>query len=405
MEEMCSVPGLVLEEKTGKKRRQKNKMNKKPPHNNVYWLLSLFLSLAAIAAIGYKWKITQPQYKKDCIPVSNREELEKFLKTRTTIEFKNGKKPVSIPTGFFIQSFSFINANDININGYIWMRFPKTLPKDFVKEFIFPEEVASSTTKMEKIYTEDQGDHEVIGWYFDVIVRQSFDYTDYPLDFQAVWLRIWSKDFIKDEEIIIVPDFDAYAPEALAANKFGMDVDIVPSGWQILETFFSYKTIPYDTSFGLTAASPYDEYSDFYFNLGVRRNFVDAFIVNLVPLFFVVLLLFALVMTVSGNKKCKESFGFNALTTIGICASLWFVVILLHIQVRQQFPGSKLLYIEYFYLIVYLVNILTALNSYLFSLDRPGKINIIHFKDNFIPKVSYWPLVLWMMAAVTWIKL
>jgi hypothetical protein len=380
-------------------------MEKKRPHYRVYWTLSILLSIAAAASIGYKWKITKPQYKTGHFTVSNREELEKFLEPGSTVEFNKGGKPLRIPTGLFIQSFSFINANDVNIGGYIWMRFPKDLPKDFVKEFVLPEEVSSSTTKTEKIYTEDQGDHELIGWYFDVIVRQSFDYTDYPLDLHAVWLRIWSKDFIHDTEIILVPDFAAYRPASLASRRFGLDVDIVPCGWRIIETFFSYKKIPYDTSFGLMGTETAVEYTELFFNIAIHRNLVDAFIIHLVPLLFVVLLLFALVMTVSGDEKRKQAFGFNTTNTIAICASLLFVVILLHIQVRQQFSGSKLVYVEYFYWIVYLVIILTALNSYMFSLGRLKKMNIIQYNDNFIPKVSYWPLVLWTMAGITWVKL
>jgi len=374
-------------------------------HTAGYWILSLLLSLAAVAIIGYKWKKTQPHYKYAHIKVSNKEDLKKSFKECKTIAFEGGGNPTHIPTGVFIQSFSFMNANDVNINGYIWMKFPKTLPEDFVEEFIFPEEVNSNATKTEKIYTVDQGDHNLVGWYFDVIVRQSFDYSNYPLDFHSLWLRIWSKDFIYDQETILVPDFAAYQPDSMAADRFGLDVDIVPSGWQIIETFFNYKCIKYDTSFGFDDSKTDPLYNELFYNIEIHRNFVDALIINLVPLFFVALLLFALVMTVSGDDKRKENFGFNATNTIAICASLLFVVILLHIQIRRQFAGSELVYIEYFYLIVYLMIFLTALNSYVFSLGRLKQFNIIHFKDNLIPKVSYWPVLLWMMAVASWFKL
>ena len=168
-------------------------------HGVVYWFLSLLLSLAAVAIIGYKWKKTQPQYKNGHIKVSSKEELKKSFNDCKSIEFEGDGQPIHIPIGFFIQSFSFMNANDVNINGYIWMKFPKNLPEDFVEEFIFPEEVNSNATETIKIYTVDQGDHKLLGWYFDVIVRQSFDYSNYPLDIHSVWLRIWSKDFISNE--------------------------------------------------------------------------------------------------------------------------------------------------------------------------------------------------------------
>lgn len=374
-------------------------------HAARYWMLALLLSLAAVAMIGYKWKKTQPQYLNGHIKVSNQEELKKSIEKCKTVELEGDGQPIHIPTGVFIQSFSFVNANDVNINGYIWMKFPRNLPEDFVKEFIFPEEVNSNATKNEKIYTVDQGDHKLVGWYFDVIVRQSFDYSNYPLDFHSVWLRIWSKDFIYDEKIILVPDFAAYKPDSMAVNQFGLDGDIVPSGWQIIETFFNYKCIRYDTSFGFEDSKTDPVYNELFFNIAIHRKFVDAFIINLVPLFFVVLLLFALVMTVSGDDKRRENFGFNATNTIAICASLLFVVILLHVQIRRQFAGSELVYIEYFYLIVYLMILLTALNSYVFSMGSLKHFNLTHYQDNFIPKVSFWPVLLWMMAVATWFKL
>ena len=375
-------------------------------HFVLYWTLSLLLSLAAVVVIGYKWwEETQPRHRGDAITVSNIEEVQKAFKECKTIEFEAEGGPKHIPIGFFIQSFSFMNANDVNINGYIWMKFPKDLPQDFVEAYIFPEEVNSNITRSEKIYSVDQGDHKLLGWYFDVIVRQSFEYSNYPLDAHSVWLRIWSKDFIYDQEIILVPDFVSYQPQNVANSWFGLDVDIVPSGWKIVETYFSYKCIQYDTSFGFADSKTDPEYNELFYNIEIQRKFIDAFIINLVPLYFVTLLLFAMVMTVSGDDKRREKFGFNTMNTVAICASLLFVVILLHIQARRQFVGSEIVYIEYFYFIVYLVIFLTALNSYLFSLGRFRQFKIIHFKDNLISKVSYWPVVLWMMAVATWLKL
>jgi hypothetical protein len=113
----------------------------------------------------------------------------------------------------------------------------------------------------------------VYGWYFNVTMRQSFDYSDYPLDSHSACLRIWPKDFISDDIIFLIADFEAYelvtGPDGLQnlPKKFGLDVD-----------------------------------KEFYFNLGIRRKFRNTFVINLVPLFVVALLLFALVMTITGDE-------------------------------------------------------------------------------------------------------
>ncbi|NIO79302.1 MAG: hypothetical protein GTN53_02015, partial [Candidatus Aminicenantes bacterium] len=67
---------------------------------------------------------------------------------------------------------------------------------------------------MEKIYevTNGRRGHVLKGWYFDVTVRQYFDYSKYPLDFHSVWLRIWPKNFLYDDILFPVPDFDSYKP-------------------------------------------------------------------------------------------------------------------------------------------------------------------------------------------------
>jgi hypothetical protein len=371
------------------------------------WFLSILLSAVAIGMIGYNWFEVRRIHGTGKNLVRNESELKKFLEARDTVETEKGRKPILIPTGFFIQSLAFITPSDVNITGYIWQKYPEDFPNAIKKGFIFPEEVSSESTKLKIVYEfsgEQNGKkYDVIGWYFHVTVRQSFNYSKYPLDFLTVWIRLWAKDFTNGDRVIFVPDFKAYS----STNRkiFGLDTDIVQGEWEIDETFFSYNNMPYDTDFGFfTEVSDY-HYKEFFINLGMRRKFINGFIINLVPLFVVALLLFAQMMTVTSKKDLSEKFGFNTSGAIATCSALFFVVLLAHIQVRRQFSGSGLVYIEYFYLIMYLVILMTASNAYVFSLGKLKYFNLIYYRDNFIPKVAYWPIVLWMMAIVTWINL
>lgn len=373
----------------------------------MYWFLSILLSAVFVGVIGYKWYMVQRICGDEINVVRNEAELEKLIETGDAIEFKSGKQPYRIPTGFFIQSIAFITPSDINITGYIWQKYPKDFPKDITKGFIFPEEVNSESTKLKNVYEyagEQNGKkHLMTGWYFDVTLRQSFDYSKYPLDFLTVWIRLWPKDFTNETRIIFVPDFKAYTNTD--KKTFGLDMDIVPGEWEIDETFFSYNNMPYDTDFGFFTEVKDHSYKEFYINLGMQRKFINAFVINLVPLFVVALLLFAQMMTVTGTKEVADKFGFNTCGAIATCSALFFVVMLAHVQVRKQFSGSGLVYIEYFYLIMYIVILLNALNAYIFSLGTLKRFNLIHYRDNFFPKAAYWPVVLGMMALVTWIKL
>ncbi|CAD7844362.1 MAG: hypothetical protein [Olavius algarvensis Gamma 1 endosymbiont] len=55
----------------------------------------------------------------------------------------------------------------------------------------------------------------------------------------------------------------------------------------------------------------------------------------------------------------------------------------------------------YFYLIMYLTILLSAMNLFIFSLGDLRYLNVIHYQDNLIAKLAYWPVVLGTMAIVT----
>lgn len=368
------------------------------------WFLAALISFFCIGIIGYKWLQVQRIRSVEVNTVKNASEVADLFKFKNTVEFENGEKPYQVPTGFFIQSLKFMSLSDVNITGYIWQKYPEDFPEDIERGFIFPEEVNSGNTKLIEMYShsgiEEGIRYDMTGWYFDVTVRQAFDYSKYPLDFLTVWIRLWPREFANDSRLIMVPDFQSY--HNTEKKSFGLDSDIVQGEWEIDETFFSYNDMAYDTNFGFfTDAQPH-LYKEFFINLGLKRKFINAFIVNLVPLFLVCILLFATMMTVTGEKELVKKFGFDTGAAVSTCAALFFVVLIAHTHIREKLSGCGLVYIEYFYLIMYAVILITALNAYLFSLGKQKYVNFIYYGDNFIPKVIYWPVVLMMMATVTW---
>lgn len=50
---------------------------------------------------------------------------------------------------------------------------------------------------------------------------------------------------------------------------------------------------------------------------------------------------------------------------------------------------------------MYAVLVLTAANTYLFCTQSVPWLKIVHYQDNLIPKVVYWPFVLGVMVVVT----
>ena len=370
----------------------------------IVWL-STAVSLVAVALIVTGWLLVGHNLGARTKVINSAAELESFLSAadaKGTVENSKSADIIRIPTGVFIQSASFKSSTDVNLIGFIWQYYPLDFP--FERGFSFPEEIDSSFGFVETAYDKtiiyNGAPHQLIGSRFDVTVRQSFDYSSYPLDFLNIWLRIWPKDWTDHASIILVPDFQSYEAERRA--DFGLDGDLVQGEWDIVRTFFSYQNIRYDTNFGLSSRAKNTTYNEFFYNLAAERKFINAFVINLVPLLVVSLLLFSALMTISNDKEQARLFGYSASGILGTCSALFFVVLLSHIQVRGLFVDSGLVYIEYFYLVLYVMILLVALNGYLFSLTGDRRVALLHRNDNFLARVSYWPLLSWSLAGMTW---
>lgn len=443
-----------------------NTDNLKVPGNSIkiYAMGSLLVSALLVLLIWLDWKkVGRAEPSKDTIVVFNQEELNDFKEQQNTrvkdraAQFHSDDNLYEIPTGVFIQSMIFASSSNVNLTGFIWQEYPVDFP--YERGVSFPEQISSGDTTDELQYcyaitkdvdpvdlkqnrrevTDDcaallNGDlssvvdekvtSHLFGWYFDVTLRQSFDYKKYPMDFQTLWLRIWPKEIAYDQNILLVPDFEAYAfmdrehekgrRSEYPKGPFGLDMGLVSGEWMIDTSYFSYREIEYDTNFGFhrgagrEGVSKKDKkfagsrYQELHFNIGANRKFESAFIKNLLPLFVVGLLLFSSIMTVTDDKEQSSRFGFSTSGLLGTCSALFFVVMLSHIQVRSMFAGSGLVYIEYFYLVMYLYILLSALNGYLFSLKGLEDFWLLHYGDNIVAKVSFWPVLLFLMLVVGW---
>lgn len=308
-----------------------------------------------------------------------------------------------VKTGIFIQSLKFFNSTEVNISGYIWQRYQRGLQESIMPDssqvgFILPEQVNSgSDIDPREVYRYCTANEETIGWYFEATLRQPFDYSKYPFDHKTAWVRMWHRDFSKN--VILVPDFGAYQKTGLA-DIFGIEKTIVLGTWERENTFFDYELTSYDTNFGIPNYIGQRGFPELRYNFVVKRKFENAFIVYLLPLFLVAALLFAALLTVSNDQELSGRLGFSTSGFIGACSALFFVVMLAHIQLREQFAGSGIVYIEYFYILMYALLVVATANVYFFSL-RPRWFKLFLYEDNIIFKVAYWPVVLSCLILIT----
>ena len=371
-----------------------------------WWWISFTVAFFFAGLVAIRWYIEDHGYEPNECQVIDEDMTQRvwshYLKEAG---YPEDEKLQKVSSGVFIQSLEFEDANDVNIAGYIWQRYDRM---EFGEPpgIVFPEAVDSANAiipgKHNQPYRKIIDNQEVVGWYFEVMLRQTFNYRKFPLDHKTVNIRMWPGEFM--QRIPLVPDFDSYTATG-PHDKFGIDEeDMVLGNWQIEETFFDYRRQDYDASFGiLDKETRKKKFPELKFNIVLKRNFMNEFIIYLIPLLTVAALLFLILLAATTEKEKAERFDFSIIGVIGVNSALFFVVIIAHIQLRREFLGSGLVYLEYFYLVMYLVILAVTLDAYLLSVGCQTK--LLRYRDHLIPKLIYWPFLFGSGAIITWLSL
>lgn len=357
------------------------------------FIFSILLTLGIIAIWINEYYAASP-IQNNSLTLSNRAIVEQFQNDYTISTLNESKPPpFFVPTGLFIQSIEFLNASNIAVSGYVWQRYPKGYEETIEHGVIFPEAIETSLTEA---YTHEENHEIVKGWYFEATLRETFDYRGYPFDRQFLWVRLWHKEFTRN--IILVPDFksfDSLNPSTLP----GIEQDFVVSEWNLSRAYFDIRINKYNSNFGNPSFTSHDKMPELYFNIEISRNILNPFIAHLFPLAVVLLMLYGIVLTISKQESNLTITGFNVSTVIAACSALFFILLIMHVQLRDELAVNTIVYLEYFYLISYITILMVTINTVLFSYDPP--MWILAFKDNFIPKLIYWPVLLFWIFLIT----
>jgi len=363
---------------------------------SLLWWGVVSTSVICAAGIAFVWYVTftAPLESTFGIVPINKATLDKFIvaKTRSALK-KNVELPLYVPTGVFVQTLEFVGSNNVNMTGYIWQRYANALPPEVSRGFLLPETVSADITEA---YRRVEKNEEIVGWYVKATFRETFDYSHYPFDQQIFWLRLWHKDFYRN--VILIPDFGSYKLANNSASH-GLEMDFVLPGWTVNKTFFGYNANSYDVNFGLRDYSGAEGFPELYFNVILRRNIINPFFSNLLPITVAAIMVFGLLVINSKHSEHVGFLGFSSVNVLAGCAALFFVVILAQLDLRGKLSTEKILYIEYFYFVMYCSILAVTLNSILFALT--DHIKIIAYQDNLIPKLIYWPVILGILLIIT----
>ncbi|EDX78729.1 hypothetical protein MC7420_7382 [Coleofasciculus chthonoplastes PCC 7420] len=189
--------------------------------------------------------------------------------------------------------------------------------------------------------------------------------------------------------MILVPDFDAY--ELMIPTSLpGVEKDFVLPGWTLKESFFQYRLNDYNINFGIENYVGQENFPELYFTILIERDFLTIFITNMLTPAIIAILLFFIQSIV--NRL-------SPLEAIEVTGAFLFIVILDQINLRQNILAAGLLYIDYFYFALYLLILLVAINSRLYS----SRFNLpaFQYKDSLIPKLLYLPNLLGFLLIIT----
>jgi len=362
------------------------------------WIASALISLACLMILIGVWVhvyTAPPAPDPDDTVVTTPEEVTAYLATYVPDPEDGSEPPILIPTGLYIESIQFSGPYNTFVSGYIWQRYANDLPEDLDRGVVLPE---AESSRFREVYRTQQGNEELIGWYFDATLREQFEYHRYPLGRQQIWLQLWHTDF--ERNVYLAPDLEAYTSLDPAALP-GLDPDVVLENWNILQSFFSYRANSYNANFGIEGYVADENQPELYYNISIKRYILSALMSRLVPPLVILIQLFVLVVVIGTKRERLEKFGVRPGAIIFTCAAFFFAVLVAHNSLREEVRAPGLVYLESVYIITYFVIVAVAINSVL--LVAKPNLRLFRDNDNLWVEVLYWPTILIALIVITFL--
>ena len=368
------------------------------------WGVSALVSLGCLIAIGTMWVrayTAAPAPAPAETVVTTQDEVTRYLEALMPDPEPGSEPPVFIPTGLYIESLQFKGPYSVQVSGYVWQRYANDLPKDLVPKapddtgFVMPE---AQYARFFKVYQAQQGNEELIGWSFFATLREQFDYREYPLDRQQIWIELWHSDF--ERKVYLAPDLEGYTllnPAALPA----LDKDLVLEDWDFQESYFSYRAPRYNSSFGIQGYDPDQRSPELRYNISIKRHLLSTLISRMIVPLVILIQLFVIVVVIGTKEKRLEQFGVRPGAVIFTCAAFFFATLVAHNSLRGDLSAHGLVYLESLYILTYFVILAVAINSVLLVAQPNLKLFLKY--DNLWTEVLYWPTILLAMVVITFL--
>ncbi len=301
-----------------------------------------------------------------------------------------------VPTGVFIESYEMA-AFEVSLIGRLWMKYPRDLYEAAPPAFYLPDVSALEPRGLvsEIISEVETDEHILVTWKFRVTLEQDFSYQQYPFEQNEISLVVLYPDLSK--HILLVPDLASY--DILDPSvRPGLNQSLTVPSSRAVASFFSFKTIDYQTTFGIDAAV--QSHPAMKFSIVEKRVFLSPFIANIIPVLIVAFIMF-IVLYISSTRGNERS-GLTTMNIVQSSAGLLFILVLAHVNERNRIETPDIAYIEWFYFSMYVFITLQLLALAMMIEGRQWR--IFTYRDNLALKLAFWPLILTTWLAITLVR-
>lgn len=346
-----------------------------------YWIATAFVSCCCVISTVYTWSVSRNLYFIDTSQAITSDHFMQGMlkKYQSEATLKNLGAITEIPTAVLVDSVEFLTAYNLQLTGTIMQSYPKE--SSIEPGLKFNNAFDSKITLTSDTYINNT--HLLI-WSFQTKIRENFDYAEFPFNHGKIWLSI--SPLNSNSKILFTPNFTYYNGLTDINANYGVNPNIIIPGWLIKGSFFSF------TNDNSRMLDDLDSYTTVHlpaltFNMMVNSTISDAIITTITPPIVIILILFMILLTISKHKN--RFIEFKISTIIGSCSGILFTVVFTHVSLRNKLT-SEIMYIEYIYLLMYIIIIMIPVNGFLFA---KTKLRFIHYGNNLIFKTLFLLLI------------
>ncbi|CAG8999235.1 MAG: hypothetical protein CENE_01204 [Candidatus Celerinatantimonas neptuna] len=268
-----------------------------------------------------------------------------------------------------IESLDFVDANEVTLIGILgldgWSQTGQ--PPVYIPDAL---KIAWQTISL-------QSDRQL--WRFVVTLKQPFNYDFYPFDHEVITLTFVPIGGLAWQ--LLIPDFRDYNSMNPAELPGIIEKQHDFSGWQMQRSYFSY--VP-------------DRYTpgqlNLRYHLSIRRMLVGPLITHVMPLAVVSFLIYCMLQLWTKDQIKQRMWGFTTTGILQYSASMFFILVIAHVSLRDELDARGMIFIEYFYFLAYIQIILVAISGLFYTTREhlPG----LDYHQGLLIKQWYWPVFL-----------